>query len=204
MRSGIIMGRHRVWILGSLCALAIAGCELQEDVLPPAPTAAPQAGSNIPPYVNPSPSYAASDQPAIVGNQPSAPQVAQHTGQIRFVRGYEAGMKYAASVQMPVLLFFTAEWCHFCHQMADDAFTNPQVVGLSERFVCVLIDADAEPEVCKRFRVQGFPTVQFLTPTGAQLNRLVGKKPSHQVMMAMQAALQNLARRNPPDVRTTR
>src|SRR5690606_5318434 len=127
----------------------------------------------------------------------SAPQVEQHTGQIRFVRGFDAGMKYAASVQMPVLLFFTAEWCHFCHQMADDAFTNPQVVGLSERFVCVLIDADAEPEVCKRFRVQGFPTVQFLTPAGAQLNRLVGKKPSHQVMMAMQAALQNLARRTP-------
>ena len=94
-----------------------------------------------------------------------------------------------------MLVFFTAEWCHFCHQMADEAFTHPQVVTLAQQFVCVLVDADAEPEACKQFRVQAFPTVQFVSARGIPLNRVVGKKPGHQLMMAMQAALQSVARR---------
>jgi thiol:disulfide interchange protein DsbD len=117
-------------------------------------------------------------------------------GNLHFVDGYQAGYDRAIADGKPMLVFFTADWCHLGHQMADDAFTNPQVVGLAERFTCIRVDADAEPEVCQKFRVQGYPTVEFLSPRGAPLNRLVGKKPSHQVMMAMQAALQNVARRN--------
>jgi thioredoxin-like negative regulator of GroEL len=61
----------------------------------------------------------------------------------------------------------------------------------------VLVDADAEPEVCRQLRVQAFPTVQFVSVRGTPLNRVVGKKPGHQLMMAMQAALQSVARRAP-------
>ena len=45
-----------------------------------------------------------------------------------------------------------------------------------------------------RFQVTGYPTIQFLSPRGVPLERIVGKKPGHQLMMAMQAALQNVAR----------
>jgi uncharacterized protein YyaL (SSP411 family) len=100
-----------------------------------------------------------------------------------------------------MLLFFTASWCEYCHQMAEEAFTHPQVVGLSGQFVCVLIDADAEPNVCRQFEVTGYPTIQFLSPRGVPLNRVVGKQPGHQVMMAMQAALQHVARRFDGDKR---
>jgi len=95
-----------------------------------------------------------------------------------------------------MLLFFTAEWCQFCHQMADEAFMHPQVVSLADNFVCILIDADAEQDICRQFEVSGYPTIQFLSPRGVPLQRVVGKKPGHQLMMAMQAALQNVARRS--------
>jgi protein disulfide-isomerase len=119
-------------------------------------------------------------------------------GNLKFVEGYQSGYQTALETGKPMLVFFTAEWCHFCHQMANEAFTHEQVVGLSERFVCILVDADAEPEVCQQFHVQGYPTIQFLSPRGVPLNRVVGKKPGHQLMMAMQAALQNVARRSEP------
>ena len=45
------------------------------------------------------------------------------------------------------------------------------------------------------FGVTGYPTIQFISPRGVPLERIVGKKPGHQVMMAMQAALQNVAPR---------
>ena len=157
-----------------LCA-AFAGCEVSTD----------------------SSSQAAS-QPAkteIIVPGPSAEAARVARGYLKFVEGYKTGYEKALRDSRPMLVFFTAEWCHFCHQMADEAFTHDQVVSLSERFVCILVDADSEPEVCKQFRVQGFPTIQFISPRGVPLNRIVGKKPGHQLMMAMQAALQTVARR---------
>ena len=68
-------------------------------------------------------------------------------------------------------------------------------MSLSEQFVCVLVDADAEPEVCRQFRVKGYPTIQFLSPRGTPLNRVTGKQPTVQLVMEMQAALQAVARR---------
>jgi thiol:disulfide interchange protein len=117
-------------------------------------------------------------------------------GNLKFIEGYSAGLAQARSQSKPVLVFFTAEWCHFCHQMADEAFTHPQVVSLADHFVCVLVDADREPQVCRQFNVTGYPTIQFLSPRGAPLARIVGKKPGHQLMMAMQAALQGASRRD--------
>ena len=116
-------------------------------------------------------------------------------GHLLFVEGYAQGYEQAMSQGKPMLMFFTAQWCHFCHQMADEAFTHPQVVSLSEHFVCVLIDVDAEPDVCRQFQVSRYPTIQFVSPRGVPLERIVGKQPGHQLMMAMQAALQSVARR---------
>jgi thioredoxin-like negative regulator of GroEL len=79
--------------------------------------------------------------------------------------------------------------------MANEAFVQEQVVGLSERFTCVLVDADREPEICRQFQVRGYPTIQFLSPVGVPLNRVVGKKPGHQLVIEMHAALQAVARR---------
>jgi thiol:disulfide interchange protein len=116
-------------------------------------------------------------------------------GGLQFVEGFAQGRAESVRQSKPMLLFFTADWCAYCRQMAAEAFTHPQVVSLSKHFVCVLIDADSEPEVCRQFEVTGYPTIQFLSPRGVPLNRMVGKQPGHQVMMAMQAALQQVARR---------
>jgi thioredoxin-like negative regulator of GroEL len=112
------------------------------------------------------------------------------------VERFSQGQAEAVRQSKPMLLFFTADWCAYCRQMAAEAFTHPQVVSLSGQFVCVRVDADAEPQVCRQFEVTGYPTIQFLSPRGVPLNRMVGKQPGRQVMMAMQAALQHVARRS--------
>src|SRR5688572_16624710 len=75
----------------------------------------------------------------VAGQQAVAPEHAIAKGRLNFVEGYQKGYDVAAREGKPLMLFFTAEWCHFCHQMADEAFTDAQVVGLSQQFVCVLI-----------------------------------------------------------------
>ena len=174
----------RLGLLISLASILLAGCEVDVDEANRVPAQVPAATSNSD---NPQAWKAAEPQ--------QAPNLPQTNANVPFVKGFESGYGRATTAGKPMLVFFTAEWCHYCHQMADEIFTDPQVVGLTDRFVCILVDADAEPEVCKKFHVRGYPTVQFLSPRGAPLNRLVGKKPSRQVMTAMQAALQNVAQK---------
>jgi thiol:disulfide interchange protein len=161
----------RKTLLGIGCAAALlAGCEI--GVEQPAP-----AGAKVEQRSTASPSAA---------------------GQLQFIDGYRQGFAESTRRNKPMMLFFTASWCEYCHQMAEEALAHPQVVRLGEQFVCVRIDADAEPEVCRQFQISGYPTIQFLSPRGFPLERVVGKQPGHQVLMAMQTALQQVARRSGP------
>jgi thiol:disulfide interchange protein len=149
-------------------------------------------------YEQPS-THAQRRQPSDTGWRPKAssrqPTGTLAHGRVQFVEGYAQGCALAASRQKPMMLFFTAHWCEYCRQMVDEAFTHPQVVRLSDSFVCVLVDADREAAVCRQFAVSGYPTIQFLSPRGAALSRVVGKKPAGQVTAAMQAALAQLAKK---------
>lgn len=114
-----------------------------------------------------------------------------------FARGSQA----ARAQQKPLLVFFTAGWCKYCHQMANETFSQEAVIRLSRKFVCVLVDADAEPQLCREFEVHGFPTVQFISPGGVRLNRVTGKQPARQFLAQMNAALGTMARRSELTVR---
>lgn len=141
------------------------------------------------------PTESPSDGTAPIG-QNRAAQVAGSAGQIAFVEGFEHGLQLARNEQKPLLLFFTAEWCKYCQQMEREAFAQQAVVELSREFVCVLIDADAEPDICRQFDVRGFPTIQFVSSSGLRLNRVTGKQPASQLAMHMKSALQALVRRD--------
>jgi thiol:disulfide interchange protein len=141
------------------------------------------------------PEVATHEMPAAVAPQADGvPSSELPHGRIDFVNGYEQGVQQARAAGKPMLVFFTAEWCHFCKQMAADAFVESSVVDLSERFTCVLVDADAEPQVCRKYGVELYPTVQFISSRGVPLNRIKGKKPSYEVMQEMYAALDAIAR----------
>lgn len=114
-------------------------------------------------------------------------------GGLRFVADSEVGLGLAREQGLPCLLFFTAKWCTYCHQMEETAFVDPAIKKLAEGFVCVLIDADREPTVCRQFAVRGYPTVQFLAADGRKLHSLVGRQSTSQLASGMQAALQRLA-----------
>ncbi|MDZ4821312.1 MAG: protein disulfide isomerase family protein [Planctomycetota bacterium] len=129
-------------------------------------------------------------------NQQTGPpaHAANARGNLRFEKTFDEGARLAVETNRPMLLFFTAEWCHFCHQLAQEAFTDAEVTLLSQRFVCVMIDADSQPEICRKFHVQSFPTIQFVTPGGHVLSRVTGKRPGPEIVQAMQQALQSAAR----------
>ena len=114
-------------------------------------------------------------------------------GLIQFVSDSSLGCQLAKQQGLPCLLFFTAEWCTFCHQMEATAFADPAIGKLAKSFVCVLVDADREPDFCQKYDIDGFPTVQFLAADGRRLRRLVGRQSATDLAAGMQAALERMA-----------
>lgn len=121
------------------------------------------------------------------------PELLVDRGQLRFVADSTIGQQLAKQQGKPCLLFFTAEWCTYCHQMEATAFTDPTVGKLAQEFVCVLVDADREPGVCREYAIEGFPTVQFVGVDGRKLHRLVGRQSTRQLVSGMQSALERIA-----------
>ncbi len=115
--------------------------------------------------------------------------------QVEFVRGYAQGFGEAREIGKPVLVFFSAAESVFCSQMLEETFTDQTVVDLSREFVCIKVDIEEEPQVCQEFHVEGYPTIQFMSPRGVPLNRFTGKREANQLAMQMQAALEAVAYR---------
>ena len=166
---------------GLLAAALCVGCEIRD--VPSGPETSATASAD-------------STGPAVVDEELKSPvgrsRIAR--GRIAFVEGYQEGLDLARQQQKPLVVFFTADWCHYCHQLANEAFVQDAVVEMSRQFICVLVDADTDPDVCREFRVRGYPTIQFLSPHGVPLNRVTGKQPGHALVHEMQAALQVVAR----------
>ena len=182
-------------------SLASGACEIRDGANEPRATSqadSPRVAVSPVPLTEPpvssarAPSGARHPSEAVVPGQ-ERPAGAATRG-IEFVKGYQHGNDLARQLRRPMLLFFTAEWCQYCHQLAEEAFCNEEVVDLSRRFVCVVVDADAEPEICRRFQVRGYPTVLFVSQAAAPLSRIVGKQPPADFVARMRAALQSVAR----------
>ena len=132
---------------------------------------------------------AASTQPV---TSLDASQVSQR-GSIDFVLGWELGRQIAAERQLPCMVFFTADWCTYCKRMEATTFNDPAVAQLASQFVCVLVDADEEPEVCRRLGVSGYPTVELISPAGTSLGRMTGCQSAPGFVHSLQAALHRYA-----------
>ena len=130
------------------------------------------------------------------GSQPvtvlDASMVTQR-GAITFVKGWDLGRRVAAERGQPCLVFFTAHWCTYCRKMEGTTFTDPAVAQLATQFVCVLVDADQEPELCQRLHLAGYPTLEIISPAGASLGRLTGWQGAPALTQSLQAALQRYA-----------
>ncbi len=48
-------------------------------------------------------------------------------GNLKFVEGYSSGLAVAKSQSKPALVFFTAQWCHFCHREGQPPLGQPDL-----------------------------------------------------------------------------
>jgi len=85
----------------------------------------------------------------------------------------EEAFQRAAAEQKLIFLSSGYSTCHWCHVMARESFTNPEIAAfLNEHFISVKVDREERPDVdgvymesCRLFTgTRGWPLSVFLTP----------------------------------------
>jgi hypothetical protein len=109
------------------------------------------------------------------------------TPTVEFVEGYEAGVRRARTEARPMVLVFKAVWCRHSGMLLQRTLLDPRVVELSRRYVCVAIDADREPDVCRRYAVTAFPTLIVVDAAGRAGPPTVGRPSALDLLAGLEA-----------------
>ncbi|PZS02648.1 MAG: hypothetical protein DLM69_03880 [Candidatus Chloroheliales bacterium] len=87
----------------------------------------------------------------------------------------------------PVLLGISAVWCHWCHVMDRQTYSNDAVVSyINEHYIPVRVDNDERPDINERYNQGGWPTTAFLTPEGEILAGATYVPPDEMLRMLQQ------------------
>lgn len=88
---------------------------------------------------------------------------------------FEAGLEDARGSGRPVFVYFDAAWCSWCQQYKRDTLDRPVVrTALARDFVRVAVDADARPDLMRRYGGKGLPFTLLLASDGTMHARFVG------------------------------
>ncbi len=108
----------------------------------------------------------------------------------------------ARSSGKPVLLSISATWCHWCHVMDNETYSEEQVAQLvNNDFIPVRVDSDRNPEINSRFNMGGWPTTAFLTPD-RQLMAGTTYVPAHD-MVSMLERVRDIYARDRDEIHNT-
>ncbi len=98
----------------------------------------------------------------------------------------------ARAEQRIVVVAIQTQWCHWCHVMDEETWSDPAIRALVDKhFVAIREDADARPDLAERYADWGWPALALLTPEGKPITELRG----FQEKRGFLAVLQGLATR---------
>jgi uncharacterized protein YyaL (SSP411 family) len=89
-----------------------------------------------------------------------------------------------------VLLDLEAVWCHWCHVMDKETYSDPKVIALiNAHYIAVRVDQDARPDLSNRYENYGWPaTVVFAADRGEIVKRQ-GYLPPPEMISILQAII---------------
>ncbi|HTW75906.1 MAG TPA: thioredoxin family protein [Steroidobacteraceae bacterium] len=94
----------------------------------------------------------------------------------------------------PVLLFWGAQWCPFCHTLKATVFPRPDFIAKTRLFIPVYLDGDSPGAQSwgERFGVLGYPTLVVLDADGREILRLGAGRDVSEYAAVLDVALEDL------------
>ncbi len=110
-------------------------------------------------------------------------------GDVNWATSYEMGRKNAIRTHRPLLLSFHTPGCGWCEKMDSETFTDPAVVDMMKKFVCIRVDSDMNPGLVSKFKVESYPFTIIVNPDGKPLLQIPDYSPSDQFLPILKAVL---------------
>ncbi|MFK7821808.1 MAG: thioredoxin family protein, partial [Planctomycetaceae bacterium] len=97
------------------------------------------------------------------------------SAQVSWNNDVRVALGKAKQTGRPLLIQFTAEWCHYCHKMKATTFADGSVKRkIDAQFIPVMLDADQHAELVSRLNLKGLPATVVVDPNLRILKKLNG------------------------------
>ncbi len=104
----------------------------------------------------------------------SAPAFAD-SGSVKWHNFDEALFARAKQEKKFVLLDLEAVWCHWCHVMDKETYSDATVAKLlNKKYICVRVDQDARPDLSTRYEDYGWPATIIFNGDGTEIVKRSG------------------------------
>lgn len=89
-----------------------------------------------------------------------------------------------------VLLDLGAGWCHWCHVMDRQTYSDPEVIRLiGEKFIAVKADQDSRPDFSNRYEDYGWPATVVFAVDGSEIVKRQGYLPPAEMISMLKAII---------------
>lgn len=89
-------------------------------------------------------------------------------------KDYADAIQQSAQTGKPILIEFTAEWCHWCSKMEEQTLVDPNVVELLKNYILVKVDSDKDRVLTTKFGVPSLPAYVITNSKEEKLDFSVG------------------------------
>ena len=105
---------------------------------------------------------------------------------------YDEGMEIAQEQNKPVMIDVYTDWCKYCKELDRVVYTDPDVIDLADKFVCIKFNADKHRDLAAKYNPTGrVPTIVFLRSDGTETYRTGYKGGAEAFVHDMMVALNN-------------
>ena len=124
------------------------------------------------------------------GSQSSAPNSAARKNHLTWRPWSDAVFAEARRDHRFVLLDLEAVWCHWCHVMDANTYSDPQVIELLQaHYITIKVDQDSRPDLSNRYEDYGWPATVVFDGDGHEIVKRQGYLAPEEMASMLQAII---------------
>ncbi len=101
-----------------------------------------------------------------------------------------------------ILLDLEAVWCHWCHVMDQETYSNYEVAKLIQaKYIPVKVDQDARPDISRRYEEYGWPATVVFNAYGGEIVKRSGYIPPRNMLAMLKEIINDPSPVIYPDIR---